>query len=74
MPQYKCAKHELHWEISDLLNPHAHKDENHPAQCPWCLQEENKILRDKLMETKLQRDVLLKAIDVAKLIQIIEGK
>ncbi len=61
MTKWKCAKHDLAWEASKT-------DPRYPAECPWCMWEENDRLRKDNLTLKEHRDALVKAIDIAQIV------
>lgn len=63
--RWSCSKHDIEWEVSKT-------DQKYPAECPWCLSEENAILRQDRIKILEQRNALAKAIDVAVLIKTLE--
>lgn len=67
MQTWLCTKHNAHYAMEPLKGV----KEQPYAGCPYCTQEELVLLRDSRDELKVQRDQLLAAIDVAKLVQAV---
>ncbi len=64
----ECSKHNITVEVLPL------GESKHPSsvvgQCPICLHEDGVACAKRLHEVREQRDALVKAIDIAKLVTI----
>lgn len=65
MHQFRCTVHNIHFAAEPIDDPKG----MYTARCPYCSTDEMIRLREARDELKAQRDRLLAAIDVAKLVE-----